>query len=715
MRKLISLLEPVLFALNVFIVFLLLFQNYLVIPTWLQVIGRMHPLFLHFPIVIILLAVTLIFYKASAGNKIPEEISKGLLLLGALSASVTVIMGLFLSFEDDYTGCILHWHKWFGIGVALLASLLYYYIAGYYPLKFSRILGGLTALCLILAGHFGAELTHGQDFLLAPVMPEKIVRQVSLQEAMIYQDIIAPIIDQKCVSCHNPEKAKGNLILTSEEGWKKGGKSGKLFEAGDPDASLLIKRMLLPEDDKKHMPPKGKTPLTQSDMDVLYHWVKSGGDMTKKLIDLHPKDTFRVLLEQHAQLADPVEVYNFSAADDETIKKLNTAYRGVAPLAANSPAVAVTIFNASAYSPKLLEELMPIQRQIVHLNLNRLPVKDDDVRIIARFENLRRLNLNFTDVTGTTLTELKALKHLSVISLSSNKIEARYLASLSALPELKRLYIWNAALSENEITDLRKKLNGVVIESGYVADKGKALRLTPPRIENEKKIFATEFTVSISHPVKGVTIRYTTDGTDPDSIRGVIYKGPIPSAEAVTAIKARAFKDGWYGSDVSTASFYKTAFEPDTVILVTSPDKRYTAKGAMTLMDHESGDVNYGSREGWLGFRDGMDMRVEFGKPVLMEQVTLSTNCDIPAYIFPARRIQVWGGKDKTNLVLLSTIYPQQPDRYVETKQIGLACQFKQQPISYLKIVAEPVPKLPAWHQGKGEKGWLFVDEVLFN
>jgi hypothetical protein len=33
----------------------------------------------------------------------------------------------------------------------------------------------------------------------------------------------------------------------------------------------------------------------------------------------------------------------------------------------------------------------------------------------------------------------------------------------------------------------------------------------------------------------------------------------------------------------------------------------------------------------------------------------------------------------------------------------------------YYKIIAKPVSKLPAWHNGKGQKGWFFIDEIFFN
>jgi hypothetical protein len=42
-------------------------------------------------------------------------------------------------------------------------------------------------------------------------------------------------------------------------------------------------------------------------------------------------------------------------------------------------------------------------------------------------------------------------------------------------------------------------------------------------------------------------------------------------------------------------------------------------------------------------------------------------------------------------------------------------CPVKPGKYAYLKVVGKPITKLPNWHIGKGQPGWLFVDEVLIN
>ena len=53
--------DNILIFLNSLITFLLIFDSNLEIPSWLQTFGRLHPMLLHFPIVLLLLALLLEF------------------------------------------------------------------------------------------------------------------------------------------------------------------------------------------------------------------------------------------------------------------------------------------------------------------------------------------------------------------------------------------------------------------------------------------------------------------------------------------------------------------------------------------------------------------------------------------------------------------------------------------------------------------------------
>ena len=66
--------------------------------------------------------------------------------------------------------------------------------------------------------------------------------------------------------------------------------------------------------------------------------------------------------------------------------------------------------------------------------------------------------------------------------------------------------------------------------------------------------------MEISCATEGATIRYTTDGTEPEET-STGYTGPITITETTT-IKAKAFKGGLDPSETATATYTKTATKP---------------------------------------------------------------------------------------------------------------------------------------------------------
>jgi Leucine-rich repeat (LRR) protein len=131
-----------------------------------------------------------------------------------------------------------------------------------------------------------------------------------------------------------------------------------------------------------------------------------------------------------------------------------------------------------------------------------MPVKDEDLKIIGQFTNLRKLNLSSTQITGATLGELKNLKALRKLSLSGTAVNPADLVVLRELPELSALYLWNTGVSEQDFPALKKQLPRVHLESGYKGDTVVA-QLNAAIIEGEAQVFRTFTKVSIpSSPQK---------------------------------------------------------------------------------------------------------------------------------------------------------------------------------------------------------------------
>jgi len=696
---------------NCLLLFLLLFYSRIAEPSWVQVFGRMHPLILHFPVVLL---VFYILWQLRFIRKFQTEQSKSiaeiLLLAAAASAAVTALFGLLLSKEEGYDPDALAFHKYTGVSLSFVSFIWCVLIKKFDKVKIANAIMSLVVFALLLiTGDLGAGITHGKDYLIAPILPKQEPRQVALEEAVVFTDMVQPILQSKCISCHNNKKAKGELIMETPAQILKGGKDGKLWDSIDVDASLLLKRIHLPEEDEKHMPPQGKPQLSQQEMNILYYWLKDSSNFTIKVTDLPTADTLRMMALAIFK-TNVEEKYEFAAADEKTVKQLSNNNRVIVPLALNSPALAVDFYNSQNYDAQSLKDLLKLKEQVVSINLAHMPATDDDIATLAQFINLRKLNLNFSKVTGKSIGQLNKLANLKELSLSGTDINLNDLNGLHSFPKLKDVYVWNTPITDEAAKNIKANYT---VQTGFYSDTV-IMKLTPPILQNETQVLTDAVPLQLKNYINGTVIRYTLDGKDPDSINSPVYdKNTV--IDKTVLLKAKAYKPGWISSDVMQTWFYKSTYTPDSVALFTAGDEMYKGDGGKTLIDHEKGDLNFKNNK-WLGYHgDKMEAMLIFNKPVKVQSVTLSGLVDIGGYIMPAQSIEVWGGNDADHLRLLSRITPQQPSKVEPGYLRGYDCSFSPTELKYIKVKANALPKLPSWHPGKGEKGWFFIDEIFVN
>ncbi len=80
------------------------------------------------------------------------------------------------------------------------------------------------------------------------------------------------LLKANCFSCHNPEKKKGGLVLTTRDALLQGGENGAVFDAEHPEKSKLL--AFLGPDSDPHMPPKKQLEPTQ--IGVVQKWLEAG-------------------------------------------------------------------------------------------------------------------------------------------------------------------------------------------------------------------------------------------------------------------------------------------------------------------------------------------------------------------------------------------------------------------------------------------------------
>ena len=152
------------------IAFLLFVQDKVVLPPLIQSIGRLHPLILHFPIVLMIGTVGIWFFRNKIEAALFNPLFNTLLSLTVCSALLSSLLGFFLSRESGYDGQLLFNHKYFAIAFAFLS----YAILGLHQWKVNHAyisVGMLIGFALmILSTHFGAQITHGKGFITQPLM-----------------------------------------------------------------------------------------------------------------------------------------------------------------------------------------------------------------------------------------------------------------------------------------------------------------------------------------------------------------------------------------------------------------------------------------------------------------------------------------------------------------------------------------------------------------
>lgn len=708
-------------AIIVMLLFLILFESKVSLPPGMQVIGRMHPLLLHLPIGLLVLA--FIFWIAK--KNIEEESFRKIFTLTlhvlAFNTTLTALMGFFLSREGGYDETILSRHKLTGVITAALsyAMLLIYQRQTNNKILFTSLIT-LALVITIVGSHYGAILTHGEGFVWQPLQDEEQTKdEIITDSSTMYVAAIKPILKSKCFSCHNEKKSKGELVMTSEEKILIGGKNGSIWKPGDATNSRIIEYINLPEDDKKHMPPKGKPQITNDEAGFLFLWIQSGADMKKKLSEYDEADTLKILAQKFIRKPnqEAEKVYPFAAAPTTVIEKLNSPFCAVFPLAQNSPALQADFFVREKFDREKLKELSKVKAQLVILNLSNMPVTDEDMKAIGQFTNLEKLILNNSSITNKGLEEIKKLKHLRSLSIAGTKTDKNAANVFSQLDSLKEVFVWSSGITASDVKEIKNKLNRIDFNTGYVPDEKEILNLTPPITKNEEFIVGENDRVELKHQVAGVQIRYTTDGTIPDSSSSPVYEKPI-AVKGFTIIKSRAVKAGWYSSPVAAFSFFAKGHKPSLAEFINKPDEKYKGNGAISFFDDKKGPAESYSDEAWLGFREKpLAALFYFDTAKIISSISISYNKSVQSYIMPPETIEIWGGEEKDRLRLLKKFIPTPigKDELNMVRAEGIKIDFPPASHKWYKIVVRNISKLPHWHPGKGEKGWVFVDEIFFN
>jgi uncharacterized membrane protein len=441
-------------------------------PYLMLMIGRFHPVVLHFPIVLIILALILELLRRTKFIMKSDLVVTIVLIAAAVTTVVAIASGYLLYASGDYSGTLLRRHLWIGVitGVCILITVLLFFLFRHTRYSMLYFIGLLTSNAAVAyTSHLGGALTHGEDYLTeyVPLIKAKQGDERIKPESQmtVYEDMIAPVFEAKCVSCHNESKAKGELSMAGYSNFLKKGESGiPAVIPGNADSSELYRRLLLPEEDEDRMPPKGKTPLTGAETELVRFWIASGAK-TNLLVQNVRKDpdihaTVNTILPELKRYRRKMQIAKLKNEQlkrdlDTVARQLNIRIQTDTTADENFYTVAMK-FPPAPFTNQQFRELAPYAAVFSKLSLVASGIEDDGLYYISHMTNLKALYLQKTKLNGSGLVYLKDLLNLEVLNLSYTQVDDKAVLDLLKIPALREVYLFQTKASPQVIKALQE-------------------------------------------------------------------------------------------------------------------------------------------------------------------------------------------------------------------------------------------------------------------
>ena len=88
-----------------------------------------------------------------------------------------------------------------------------------------------------------------------------------------FNDHVKPVLEEHCMGCHNLDRAKGGLSMSTFASIMQGGSSGAVITKGDPDGSRLFR--LITHQEEPNMPPSGDK-IPDEAIETIRAWIAAG-------------------------------------------------------------------------------------------------------------------------------------------------------------------------------------------------------------------------------------------------------------------------------------------------------------------------------------------------------------------------------------------------------------------------------------------------------
>jgi len=462
---------------------------------WYLFLGRFHPLAVHLPIGLLVIAAVFEWLGMLRRLSHLRQAVPALLVSACIGALFAVYHGVLLAAGSGVLLESVRNHLW--AGVALAISMFLLVPARALITRLPRLLAAscyqvllVVSLFLLMgASHLGGNITHGKNHLVE-YMPEpmrdalstlpKPIREfigladapppVSAGELTLYDAVFAGPIGQYCVACHKPDRVRGGLLMHTLDAILEGGDSGPAIVYGDLAASELFTRITLPKDDEFHMPPDGRKGFSETQVAWFEWWISSGipGDTLATEVTDAPEDILAAIQEAIAAVGTADDDDGEAAApaapswqpEDLASVNANLTAGRLVPISRNAAdgLLLTTAGAGDAFTDTQLETISPVAEFVVEADLSRTGVTDGGMATIATWSSLRRLRLDHTTIGDSGVAELGGLADLTSLNLFNTRITNASVQPLLAMPALQSLFVGETLLDEDALAELAKLL-----------------------------------------------------------------------------------------------------------------------------------------------------------------------------------------------------------------------------------------------------------------
>ena len=243
-------------------------------------IGRFHPIILHLPIGGLIALFVMEIINSYRPQLNLDSACSILLWFSVVTVIPSAVLGFILASSGNYDDELLNLHKWLGWLTALVCVWLLYFNSK--SKKIYKVLLYANVIFLLVAGHFGGQLTHGKDYL-TKYMPVSMKKVLNIDDernylvvdrkidslstgATYYTNQIKPIIENYCYKCHGQEKQKGDMRFDNID-WD-------MVNGFDAEKwNMMLSQVNLGE-----MPPDDEPQLSDDDRRILVDWITKNLD-----------------------------------------------------------------------------------------------------------------------------------------------------------------------------------------------------------------------------------------------------------------------------------------------------------------------------------------------------------------------------------------------------------------------------------------------------